>query len=615
MIALDSSTRKLQAFLSAAATTTNPTVSVMYHDVPKVSGADYSFPEPPAVPQFTVLAGVTETDVCAAPNQGVVRHIDAISVYNADTVDAVVTVCIDDNGTNRILIKQSLSSFDTLQYEDSRGWEVVPGTLGTFIQSGTGAVERTAQDKMRDIISVKDFGAVGDGTNDDTAEIQACFNAFSSGTTGVGVGGSATPPTIYFPSGSYKISSTIQFPNAIRIAGAGKWNSRIIAASGFTGIMVQDKGNGSKVQFSDLEIDANDETGVTSLLEIGTTTSPFGTEGYIQNMLLRGGTSAVNTGTVGLKIKGNVYAVTDISCLYCDTGIEEAAASVVGRYDNIIIGFPATYGMKINQDAHIGWLYIEAPAAACVPVEVGKSCHIDSYVLSQGANITNSSAVSILSGASLGGFSIDRFENFQASGAVLTAIISDARSGLPSVWGDDGARPAKATNLCDTFHISTVKMFKLQQREVHTRLRIVNTAGTIQHRFTSPNNTGNSGSWTQGITGAQVALSNTPSISGAVDFTAGGGIVAATTSIFCLNTATHGTPNDNFLMANVVRNTTGQHLTIDVALTSRDVNGTTRTRPELQFLDATTGATFALTTANIAAGEIIDVYIDGVIKV
>lgn len=46
-----------------------------------------------------------------------------------------------------------------------------------FVQSGTGAVNRNLQTKVREFISVEDFGAVGDGINDDTAEIQAALNA------------------------------------------------------------------------------------------------------------------------------------------------------------------------------------------------------------------------------------------------------------------------------------------------------------------------------------------------------------------------------------------------------------------------------------------------------
>ena len=77
----------------------------------------------------------------------------------------------------------------------------------------TGAVARTVHDKLQEFISVKDFGAVGDGVTDDTAAITNAINAanflainktYAGSTTYV-----ATAPAVYFPIGTYLISSTI----------------------------------------------------------------------------------------------------------------------------------------------------------------------------------------------------------------------------------------------------------------------------------------------------------------------------------------------------------------------------------------------------------------------
>jgi hypothetical protein len=94
------------------------------------------------------------------------------------------------------------------------GFELAEGDINesTFTASGSGATERSVTSKLGDIISVKDFGATGDGTTDDTAEIQAALTAASSAGGG----------TVIVPAGSYLISSAITIPSLVTLQGVGR---------------------------------------------------------------------------------------------------------------------------------------------------------------------------------------------------------------------------------------------------------------------------------------------------------------------------------------------------------------------------------------------------------
>ena len=124
MIRLNNTDKKLQAFLSGAAATTNPTVSVGYYDVPNREKPDNS--EYRGSAQYTVLSGTTATDVCAAPTvAGTVRNIDYINIYNADSASVDVFVVIDDNGTNRIQVKITLATTESAVWTPESGWKIV----------------------------------------------------------------------------------------------------------------------------------------------------------------------------------------------------------------------------------------------------------------------------------------------------------------------------------------------------------------------------------------------------------------------------------------------------------------------------------------------------------
>ena len=66
----------------------------------------------------------------------------------------------------------------------------------TYTAPGAGAVPRTVQGRLGDTVSVKDFGATGNGTTDDSAAIQTALNDVASG------------GTLNFPNGTYRIAPT-----------------------------------------------------------------------------------------------------------------------------------------------------------------------------------------------------------------------------------------------------------------------------------------------------------------------------------------------------------------------------------------------------------------------
>jgi len=70
-------------------------------------------------------------------------------------------------------------------------------SLVGFTRTEPGFVARTAEEKLREIVSVKDFGAVGDGVTNDTAAIQAAVNSGAR--------------AVYFPAtaNGYRVTSKI----------------------------------------------------------------------------------------------------------------------------------------------------------------------------------------------------------------------------------------------------------------------------------------------------------------------------------------------------------------------------------------------------------------------
>jgi hypothetical protein len=85
-------------------------------------------------------------------------------------------------------------------------------------------VQTNVEAKLAQTVSVKDFGAVGDGVADDTAAVQAAIDACAS---------SIGPRTVHVPGGNYLISATIDLIEGVALVGEGNSTAFSNGAQGF----------------------------------------------------------------------------------------------------------------------------------------------------------------------------------------------------------------------------------------------------------------------------------------------------------------------------------------------------------------------------------------------
>ena len=252
-----------------------------------------------------------------------------------------------------------------------RAVQVTDADLITYTPAGTGAVATTVQKKLRETVSVKDFGAVGDGVTDDTAAIKAAIASLG-----------AKGGEVCFPAGTYKFTSKITINTPVRLVGAGRgingtnYSTRLVKTGSFLGIeFLQGAAYGG---LFDLTVDrsgsdASDGVYVASGRIDAQRVSiynqgRYGLNVYDANCSSFHAIEIASCGSDGLYLDGNPAAPDDNGMLF--TGLDIRVCG--GNGINIIKGFSNTfiapslqgnagYGIKINDDNNLFFgVYSEA---------------------------------------------------------------------------------------------------------------------------------------------------------------------------------------------------------------------------------------------------------------
>lgn len=147
MIILDTNNKSLEFLLSGSVTTNQLPFVTSYVDI---SQSDFSMSGAPS--SNGVSNNTTAVTLVTAPAASTSRQVKYVSIQNADTASATVTVRFNDNATTRNILIITLDVNDSLIYIDGKGW---------FTTNDKGAIKTTTGILPGDNVSFSDIHGTG----------------------------------------------------------------------------------------------------------------------------------------------------------------------------------------------------------------------------------------------------------------------------------------------------------------------------------------------------------------------------------------------------------------------------------------------------------------------
>lgn len=306
---------------------------------------------------------------------------------------------------------------------------------------------RTWQSKIDETVSVKDFGAKGDGVTDDTAAINRALTEVYKSTY---TSSSAAPRrAIFFPAGTYIVNTgKLVLPTWARLVGEGM-NSTFIKSTGTSYNSLFEIGDSKFQTGASIGLNSAVLPGYVTIEDMslqhaaGNTTTDYGDvividsakHVYFRNVEFKGTlvnpTTAGGTAYAGVKFKSQVTASEDITFDNCNFVNTRYALYSNSNSRNIRV--VNSYVNSVYKAVKLG----ESPAATTLP----RNWKIlNSYF----ASVANR-AIDCFSGVndivSSGNHYADCGNNFAGSGSPVASVIVFTGDGCYSI-GDSFDRPS-----------------------------------------------------------------------------------------------------------------------------------------------------------------------------